>query len=300
MLDIDNGKTDSPSRAERKRIDEALERYLAAAKKAGENTRLYKKILAHIEKDEEERDESVRTTNGSNTPENAENSTSNNHNSQNMSVSGEKLDSATEIRYNRKTNNGEAKRQDLFTVTDAFIREVPHEARNAFVRSLAHKTSDLVEGEIKTIYIYSTARVYVFRADGYMHGEMVTSFIPKNKQMLEYIKNEYDKVDQDTENASLWTETIQSREDGRSGDSGIHGGGRSDSFDSLYEGSSESDTARDTEREWKNPRTKEEYDEIIKKLREMYGLAPKQNEEIKYSRKAPTDTVTISKGEMQK
>ena len=40
---------------------------------------------------------------GSNIPENAENNTSNNHNSENMQVSGEKLDSATEIRYNRKT-----------------------------------------------------------------------------------------------------------------------------------------------------------------------------------------------------
>ena len=174
----------------------------------------------------------------------------------------------------RGSPEGKASREteDLYTATDAFKREVSYEDSQAFARSLANKTSDITDGEKKLIYIYSTAKVYVFEADGYMHGEIITSFMPKNKQMLEDIKNEYDKVDQDTENASLWAETVRSKADGRSGDSGIYGGGRSGSSDTLYENSSERNSSGDLKRKWENPQTEKELIELVNKVREIYGL----------------------------
>ena len=39
------------------------------------------------------------------------------------------------------------------TATDAFLREVAYGDRHAFARSLANKTSDIVEGKRKTVYI---------------------------------------------------------------------------------------------------------------------------------------------------
>ena len=150
--------------------------------------------------------------------------------------------------------------------------------RHDFTRSLANKTSGMTEGETRTIYIYA-GNVYAFRADGYMHGEMITSFSPdnKNKQMLEDIANEYDTIDQSTENASLWSEVVQSDKGGRSIHGSIVDGGRSNSSDTLYEDSSESYTARYTERERQNFETKAEIDEVVNKLREMYGLDTKKS-----------------------
>jgi hypothetical protein len=179
-------------------------------------------------------------------------------------------------------DNYREKRYNLYTATGDFLREVAYNDRHAFARSLAYKTSGMADGEIRNIIIYSTAKVYVFRADGYMHGEMITSFSANNKQMLEDIANEYDKIDQSSENASLWAETFQSDEGGRGGNSGIYGRGRSDSFDTLYEDASGSHTSGDPERERPALRTKEEIDEIIKKLRDMYGFDAK-NSDIRYS-----------------
>ena len=174
------------------------------------------------------------------------------------------------------------KRYNLYNATKDFTREVAPNDRKAFARSLANKTSDMVDGEVRTVWIYSTAKVYLFRADGYMHGDVIRSFSADNKQMLEDIGNEYDKIDQSTENASLWSETVQSDEGGLRSYSSVFGRGRSDPSDTLYEDSSGSDTSRYTERERPNPRTKEEVDEIVKKLRDMYGLDAK-NSDIRYS-----------------
>ena len=202
----------------------------------------------------------------------------------------------------RGSPEGKASREtkDLYTATDAFKREVPHEDRQAFARSLAFETSGIIDGETKLIYIYSTAKVYVFEADGYMHGEMISSFMPRNKQMLEDIKNEYDKVDQDTENASLWAETVRSKADGRSGDSGIYGGGRSDSSNTLYENSSERNSTGDLKRKWENPQTKKELIELVNKVREIYGFdAPDIEKQGKASRELDSNGNELSEEQVE-
>ena len=170
------------------------------------------------------------------------------------------------IPIDNKWQNG----YNLYTATDDFIRQVPYKMRHPFARSLANKTAGMSDGEIRTVYIYA-GNVYVFRADGYMHGEMITSYVTNN-QMLEEIQNEYDRIDQSAESASLWIEDVQSDEGGRNSYGGILGGGRSDSSDTLYEDPYERYTSRYTERERQAFETKEEADEIVKKLREMYGF----------------------------
>lgn len=90
-------KTDGTSKAERKRIDKALKLYLDAAEAAGNNSRLYSKILAHIEDEEEKADDA-------NISENAEKESANEHNSESMSVSEESVDYEENLRYNYISN----------------------------------------------------------------------------------------------------------------------------------------------------------------------------------------------------
>lgn len=181
-----------------------------------------------------------------------------------------------DIRYSDRADTLDkswGKSYNLYTATDDFIKEVAPNDRKAFSRSLANKTSGMADGEIRNIYIYSTEKIYVFRADGYMHGEMVNSFSTSDKQLLEDSNYEYDQIDQNTETTALWTEAVQSRKGRQRGDSLLsEGRGRSDIDDILSDNTSSSDSSRDTEREWTNPRTKEDYDEIVKKLREMLGM----------------------------
>ena len=180
-------------------------------------------------------------------------------------------------------DNYREKRYNLYTTTSDFNREVAYNDRHAFARSLAHQTSDMVDGEIRTIYIYSTSKVYVFRADGYMHGEMVNSVSGNDKQLMEDISYEYEQTDQGAKNADLWAEAVQSRKGGLRGDGLLpEGGRRSDTDDRLSDYTSESYTSRYTERERPTPPTKEEIDEIVQKLREMYGFDA-NNSDIRYS-----------------
>lgn len=88
------GKTDGYTRAERRRIDKALDLYLKAAEAAGKRD-LVKKIITLREEDEE----TVTPTDGSNTAENAENQPSNDHKTENMNVSG------GEVKFSRKGVN---------------------------------------------------------------------------------------------------------------------------------------------------------------------------------------------------
>ncbi len=96
--------------------------------------------------------------------------------------------------------------------------------------------------------------------------------ILKERKTLGGKENIYDEINQDREIAPVWTEAIQDAEGGSSGDSDISRRGRSGADDRLLGSSSERNTSRDNERIWTNPRTKEDYDEIIKKLREMLGM----------------------------
>ena len=167
---------------------------------------------------------------------------------------------------------------NLYTTTDDFVRQVPSAMRHDFTRSLANKTSGMTEGETRTVYIYA-GNVYAFRADGYMHGELVGSVTPTElKDKLASRKEYKNAIDTDTETANLWSKPIPDIGRGPGGDiSVLEGRGRSTSNDTLSEDSSERYTARYTERERQTFETKEEIDDVVNKLREMYGLDAKES-----------------------
>ena len=173
---------------------------------------------------------------------------------------------------------GKASREteDLYTATDAFNKEVAYGDRRAFARSLAHQTTGMSKGEIRTIYIKSTAKVYAFRADGYMHGEMIENFSQsKYEKIIEARKEYLNEIISDRKTADLWLTPISDIGTESRGDISLsEGRGRSTPNDLLPKNTSERNRTRDTEREWTNPRTEEEYHEIVNKLREMYGLEP--------------------------
>ena len=206
-------------------------------------------------------------------PETYEKSNSFSKNSLEKSSNLEKdeIDNYTEEQYN--------KFEDLYTATGSFIREVHPHDRSSFARSLAHKTSGMVDGEVRTIYITSTSKIYAFRADGYMHGEMIANFSQFEYEKLIEARKEYlNEVNSDRKTADLWITPISDIGTESRGDISLsEGRGRTASDDLLLKNTSERNGTRDIEREWTNPRTEEEYDEIIRKLREIYGFS--QNDE---------------------
>ena len=102
---------------------------------------------------------------------------------------------------------------------------------------------------------------------------MIKSVSANDNQLAEEIKYEFKQTDQSAKTADLWNEAVQSRTGRLHGDNSALGGrGGSDIAVGLSDNTSSSDTARDTERERVAYRTEEEYDEIVKKVREMYGL----------------------------
>ena len=172
----------------------------------------------------------------------------------------------------RGSPEGKASREtgDLYTATDAFYRDVHRGDRAAFARSLANKTTGMVEGEKRTIYVAG----YIFEATGYMQGRIIAKYNDKTKQILEDAKNERKQIKQNTEVAALWAGSVKYARRGSGGDSGVLGGRRSSADDRLLSSSSRSDTSGDNERVRQTPRTEEEYHEIVNKAREMFGLEP--------------------------
>ena len=169
---------------------------------------------------------------------------------------------------------------NLYTATDDFIRQVPDGSRHDFARSLAHKTSGMTEGETKVVHIYA-GNIYAFRADGYMHGEMVGIVAPSELKERIATRKEYKNgTDTDRKTSDLWFEPNRFTGRGSGGDISVpEGRGRSDFNDTLSEDSSEGFTARYTERERQNFESKEEVDEVVKNLREMYGFDAKKSNE---------------------
>ena len=178
---------------------------------------------------------------------------------------------------------------NLYTTTDDFIRQVPSQMRHDFARSLANKTSGMTEGEIRTVYVSG----YIFEADKYMHGHILAPYSENTKNLLKERQFAYERIDEDRETATLWSETIQNAERGGSGDIGSPRGRRSSADDKLLSDPSERYTSRYTERERQTFETKEEADEIVKNLREMYGLDAK-----KYSDR-DSEGNTLSEGQRE-
>lgn len=190
----------------------------------------------------------------------------------------EMVEDDTQYSYTSNKNgvdNVDWTQYNLYTATDEFIRDVPYNLRHDFARSLANKTSDMADGEVRTIYVSG----YIFEADGYMHGRIIAPYNDKTKIFLEVARSEKNRINKDTEIASVWTESVRNAERGSSSDSGVPRRGRSSSDDRLLGTSSERNSSRDNERVRSTYETKEEIDTIVQKLKELYGL----NEETQYS-----------------
>ena len=177
------------------------------------------------------------------------------------------VDKYTEKEYNK---------DDLYTASDEFIKEIPVTLRSDFARSLANKTSDMYEGEIRTLYISG----YIFEADGYMHGHLLTPYNEKTKKLLEAKESGYNKIDKDREGASVWTKAVQHAEQGSSGNSNLSERRRSSSDDTLLGTSSGRNASRNNERVWQTFKTEEEIDRIVQQLKELYGL--NEDKEIRH------------------
>lgn len=200
-----------------------------------------------------------------------------------------------------EVTEGKASR-DLYTLTNEYIREVTPDDRRRFNRSLADLTATMRDGEVRTFYIWATENVYVFRADGYMHGEMIRSYNGNDPQALEDFNNEYDRIDQDAETSAIWTEASENWKDQQRIDSVLYEGRRRPtSNDTLSAGASKSDRTGDTEREWTNPRTEEEIHEIVNKVREMYGLETVDySKQGKFSRELDVEYLSaVNRGDME-
>ena len=94
----------------------------------------------------------------------------------------------------------------------------------------------------------------------------------KNKKLLNERRFKYGRINENTGIASLWAETIRDAERGSGGNIGISQRGRPITDDRLLGTSSERYSSGNNERIRQTHETKEEIDEIVKKLREMYGL----------------------------
>ena len=85
----------------------------------------------------------------------------------------------------------------MYTATSNFKRDVTPNDRDEFPRKLANKTSGMADGEVKTIHIYCSEKVYTFVANGYMQGyismsEDVDVIESRKRRFEEYYENNID------------------------------------------------------------------------------------------------------------
>ena len=203
----------------------------------------------------------------------------------------------------RGSPEGKASRDiiDNYTLTDEFLREVPYGMREAFARSLANKTSGMVEGEVKTIYVVG----YIFEADGYMHGHILAPYNEKTKNLLEVKESGYDEIDENRRGASVWAEAVQDAERGSRSNSNVSRRGRSDTDDTLFGASPERNSSGNNERVRTTFETKEEAERILSQLRKLYGIEEEVSTEStsengKASRELDTEYLSaVNRGDME-
>lgn len=159
---------------------------------------------------------------------------------------------------------------NLYTTTQEFVQKVPSGDREIFSRSLANKTADMQQGEIRTVWINgSGGRRYWLLADGYMHGRMV-SVEKIDPEEWQGGHKEYGTIHENAEIDALWNEdgwSAQARRSSNVGDSKKRRG--TSKIDSLHEGLSRSDTTGDFERGSGHPRyTRDQVEDIIQRLKD--------------------------------
>ncbi|MBE6656256.1 MAG: hypothetical protein E7609_05260 [Ruminococcaceae bacterium] len=208
-----------------------------------------------------------------------------------------------DIRFSRKARGGDG--EDLYIATDQFAQEVASEDRDSFARSLANKTADIAEGEERTVAIYAGS-VYVFKADGYMHGTMLRVNDGKASR-----KERINAINNDREIADVWTEPHRSSGRGRGGNLlGIGDGRGTNENDYVSQRKSARNQPGDSERAGENHRTytSAEIAEILRKLKTLYGIPEqtakaKASKKVNFSLKSPNPSGTVyevSDGQIKK
>ena len=164
---------------------------------------------------------------------------------------------------------------EMYTVSDRFVLEVDKNDRDVFARSLANKTADLKQDEIRTVEIYSDKKVYYFKATGYMQGRMLYSANIDDVYEYRAEKKEYlNGNNSSRQTFGSWSSVLPL--DGTGTRSDIHSieNGRTES--DVYEVYGESRTRNSTgtqERIGENFRDDpEEVKRIIAELHKEYGI----------------------------
>ena len=191
------------------------------------------------------------------------------------------VDFSDRIEYNKN---------DLYTATDEFIRDVAREDRHSFSRSLANKTSNITDGETRSITIYCGKNIYFFEADGYMHGVMIKSInSDKKSNNLKARKDFLNGANDSSEIADIWSDIVSIRGERSGNDISPLGNDRAArTNDNISDASSESNRARSAQRSRSNYQIDyDEADGLIRELRKLYG---DDNTNIRHSRKIKPNT----------
>ncbi len=164
---------------------------------------------------------------------------------------------------------------ELYTATEDFYLDVDRNDRDAFARSLANKTADLKQDEIRTVEIYSDKKVYFFKATGYMQGRMLKSVSANDYDGFIKARKEYvNEIDGSSETLDTWIEALSAYRKGAGSDIsdfGI-GQGKNDS-DGIYGRASERNGTGTQERSGENFRDDpEEVKSVIAELHKEYGI----------------------------
>ena len=105
-----------------------------------------------------------------------------------------------------------------------------------------------------------------------MRGHILAPYNNKNRKLLNERRFEYERIDDDRKGAFIWTEAIQNAGGGSGSDISIFGRRRSSSDDRLLGEEPARNASGNNERVRTSFEAKEGTDEIIRKLREMYGV----------------------------
>ncbi len=183
----------------------------------------------------------------------------------------------SDTRYSHKNSvdNFAEKDYNLFTATDEYYQKVTKKDQESFPRKLANKTSDISQGEIRTVTIYCPQKIYVFEANGYMRGDIITSYFSdsthtRTSEVKNYVRN---NINEDREIDDSWSKGLSYRgERYRNYSDSLGGGVGAAADDRLSNSQSTSDSAGYTERIRSTYETNEETSRILKELKEKYGI----------------------------
>lgn len=196
-------------------------------------------------------------------------------NKQSGNKKANELHEQEEIRHKSRVDKYTSKKynkDDLYTSTAEFIREVPSGARSDFARSLANKTTEINEGETKLVYINAGGKVYAFLADGYMTRRILSSSA-NNIHILKERDDYANGTKSNRKDPNRWIKRVSDlRGESASNISVLESRRRSVGNDQIFDEESRSNRAGDTERVRENSYSEEEIDRIVKQLKELYGL----------------------------